>query len=183
VTDLQPTTALGATSPRRATFGTLTLAENTTLALASLERRRDGATAGPAGLGLPGPGAMWSDGPVSVFWTGQDRWMVEGGGHALDDFAGGFALAGPGWSITDQTDAWVVLDITSHAGNPPLHGLLAKLVNIDPAVFCKGTATRLLFHYMSIHVLVRDEHQIRVLGIRSSAGSLWHALVLAGSRL
>lgn len=182
MTDLQPTTALGATAPRHATFGALTLTENATLALASLARRHDGASAAPAGLRLPGRGGRWSDGPVSAFWTGPDRWMIEAEDRAPDDLAGALAQAAPGWSVTDQTDAWVALDITYQAGHPAVHALLAKLVNLDPAAFGKGTATRLLLHHLSVHILFGDD-RIRILGPRSSAASLWHALVSAASRL
>ncbi|TIQ13528.1 MAG: sarcosine oxidase subunit gamma, partial [Mesorhizobium sp.] len=59
----------------------------------------------------------------------------------------------------------------------------SKLVNIDLANFGPGGATRTGLEHMSCFVIRRGDVHAAVLGARSSAGSLWHALETAAKRL
>lgn len=152
MTDLTPICALGGTTPRVATFGAVRMAENPDLVLTSV--------AG-SGLDLPGPGQFAN----GAFWTGPDQWMLE-------------RPAPEGALTTDQTDAWVVLEIE---GN--IEPLLEKLVNIDPARIAPGHATRTALEHMGVFVIRRSATQVAVLGMRSAAGSLWQALEIAAKRL
>lgn len=181
--DLKPTTALGGSAARTVTHGALTLAENPGLALASLALRRNSDEPAPFGLRLPGPGLWVSDGDVTALWTGPGQWLIEGRDRAETDFAAEVAAQCPGCSVTEQADGFVAFEIRSSAGEPPVVALMAKLVNLDPSRFGPGTATRTGLEHMSVFVIRRAADHLAVLGIRSAAGTLWHALDTAAARL
>jgi len=180
VPDLQPTCALGAPKPKTARFGVLTVTENANLALASVALRRD---AGAPDLPLPGPGEWIEAEDIAVFWIGPDQWMVEGHGRAADDFAHAIAHRALGCSVTEQTDGFAAFEITSDAGAEPIRALLEKLVNVEAHCFTAGQATRTGFHHMSVFVIRRADDRLAVLGMRSAAGTIWHALTETAGRL
>ena len=183
MTDLTPITALGARAPARHAFGALTIAENAGLALASLALRRDAAQPAPLGLALPGPGAWQAGQGVAAFWTGPGQWMIEAEERAAEDFAAVLAGEAPGCSVTEQTDGWTAFEIVSDRGGAPIRALMEKLVNIDAAAFGPGSATRTGLHHMSVFLIRRAEDRLAVIGIRSLAGALWHALGETAGRL
>lgn len=113
------------------------------------------------GLDLPGPG-LFADG---AFWTGPDQWMLE-------------RPAPEGCLITDQTDAWAVFEIEG-----PVEPLLEKLVNLDLSRFGPGSATRTGMEHMGVFVIRRSTTRVAVYGMRSAAGSVWHALETAAKNL
>lgn len=181
--DLTPLTALGDPAPRSVTHGALTLTETPGLALASLALRRGTAEPAPFGLALPGPGRRVAGRGMAAFWTGPGQWMLEAEARAETDFAAEVAAACPGCSVTEQTDGFVAFEIASADGAVPIGALLTKLVNLDAAAFAPGHAIRTGLEHMSVFVLRRDEGQLAVLGMRSAAGTLWHALETAARRL
>lgn len=186
--DLKPTTALGGDNPRNARHGALIVEENASLALASLALRRDAATPLPfgplfSGLALPGPGQWVSKGEFSALWTGPDQWLIEGHGQAETDFAALVGAQCPGCSVTEQTDGFAAFEIRSTEGEAPILALMAKLVNLDPARFGPGTASRTGLEHMSVFVIRRAPDHLAILGMRSAAGTLWHALETAAARL
>lgn len=182
MTDLVAVTALGGSAPATARFGALGLAETPDLALASLALREGAAPPVLPDLVLPGPGGWAAGGDLAAFWTGPGQWMIEGPGRAEADFAGEIATLAPGAAVTEQTDAWVAFDIASTAGAGPILRLMEKLVNIDVAGFGSGRATRTGLEHMSVFLVRRAEDRLGVLGMRSAAGSLWHALTTAAAR-
>lgn len=183
MTDLTPITALGAAAPAGRRFGPLRISENPDLAFASLALRRGTVQPMPMGLTLPGPGG-WAEGQgVAAFWTGPDQWMIEAAGRATEDFAAALAVEAAGCTITEQTDAWVCFDIASDDGAGPIRAVMEKLVNLDAAAFEPGSATRTTMHHMSVFVIRRAEDRLAVIGMRSLAGSLWHALETTGRHL
>ncbi|PZQ48305.1 MAG: sarcosine oxidase subunit gamma [Rhodovulum sulfidophilum] len=183
MTDLVPETALGAAEPRVVTFGALTLTEDAGLALASLALRTGGTAPAPFGLALPGPGGWATGGGIAALWTGPGQWLVEAPGRAAEDFAAALSTEAPGASVTEQTDGWTAVEITSAAGPAPVEALLAKLVNVDLGGFGPGRARRTLLEHMGVLVIRRAPDRLAVLGTRSSAASLWHALETAARRI
>jgi heterotetrameric sarcosine oxidase gamma subunit len=183
VADLTPITPNGAEAPRVETFGALTLSENTSLALASLALGRDAQAPAPFGLALPGPGRWQRQGTVAAFWSGHGQWMIEADGRAETDFAAELASAAPGAAVTEQTDGWVIVEIVSADGAAPILQLTERLVNLDLAVLGQGYATRTLLEHMSVYIIRRAEDRLAILGMRSAAGSLWHALATAARRM
>ncbi|MEL0438889.1 sarcosine oxidase subunit gamma [Phycobacter sp. K97] len=175
MTDLTPITALGMAEAARVSHGALIFAENPDIALASLTLRK-GVT---PPQGLPEVGEF-KDG---AFWIGPNQWMLEGPGQAETDFAARVQGDLPGCSITEQTDGFWVVEVTSVKGAAPLEDLMAKLVNIDPAAFATGQAIRTGLHHMTVFLVRRRDDHMAIIGMRSYAGALWHALNRAAHRL
>lgn len=174
--DLRLSSVVGFSPPKTFEQGALSLTQNSDLALASLALRRGADEPRPFGLALPGPGAWAARGDVSAFWTGPEQWMLEAQGRAESDFAAEVMAACPGQSVSEQTDGFVAFEIRSQAGENPILGLMAKLMNIDPRLFVAGSATRTGFEHMSVFVIRREVRHLAVLGMRSAADALWHAL-------
>ncbi len=181
--DLAPLTALGGGAPRVDTIGALTITERPDVALASVavRRGRDDAFAEAARdlIGAPWPEAAMSSGsgPVRAFWTAPGQWMVEAPFATHEDIAARLkARLVEAASVTEQTDGWVVLDVSG----PTVNGLFARLCPLDLEVLPNGATNRTLLHHMGCFVLVRAAGTlVTVLGPRSSAGSLHHALTEA----
>lgn len=185
MTDLIPVTAFGADAPRGATYGALTLTERPDIALASLTLRRGQAAPSPLSqplsLRLPGPGGLVQNARAGAFWTAPGQWMIEAEGKAETDFAAVVMQAAPGCSVTEQTDGWTAFDCTGAAAD--IDRLLERLVNLPPAATAPGRAARTVLHHMPAYLLRRDLGHLTVWGMRSMAGSLWHALDTAAARL
>ncbi|AJE44843.1 sarcosine oxidase subunit gamma [Celeribacter indicus] len=183
MTDLTPITALGGTIARSETHGLLTLTERPDIALASLARRRNGEVPEPFGLTLPEAGKRIESGPIGIFWSARDQWMVEAEGRAEEDFAATLKVEVPGASVTEQTDGWAALDLGSADGAAPVHALLERLMNVDLSAFGPGSATRTGLEHMGVFVLRITEDRLRIWGMRSSYATLWHAVGQAARRL
>lgn len=181
--DLSPMTALGGTAHRSLRHGGLLLEETPGLALASLALRRGAAVPSPFGLTPPGPGGWVAGESAAAFWTGPGQWMIEGPGRAETDFAAEVARQCPGCSVTEQTDGFTGFEIVSEAGEAPIAALLEKLVNLDPVRLGPERATRTGLHHLTVFVIRRAPERLAVLGTRSAAGSLWHALEMAVRRM
>lgn len=181
--DLEPITALGGGAAYAVTHGAFTIVENADLALASLALRRGSIAPAPFGLTLPGQSKWASRGEVAAFWTGPDQWLLEGQGRAETDFAAEVVAQCPGCSVTEQTDGFVGFEIRSVAGEAPILALMAKLVNLDPSRFGPGAASRTSLEHTSVFVIRRAPDHLAVLGMRSSAGTLRHALETAAAYL
>lgn len=183
MTDLKPITALGNAEPMRRAIGYLELTEIVTTGLASLALSRATIHASILGLELPAPGKWASSGEISAFWTGPNQWMIEGEGRGTNDFVrylNGNVLQG---ALTDQTDGWVTFEVRSLADDHTLVRLMEKLFNIDLARFVTGSATRTGLEHMSVFVIRKAPDRLVVMGMRSAAGSIWHALETAASRV
>ena len=107
--------------------------------------------------------------------------MVEAAGQAETNFAAALARTVPDGAVTDQTDGYACIDVTGTDAN--LNRLFAKLVNIDPKALITGTAVRTGLDHMKVFVVRRSAEQVSFLGLRSYAGSLWHAIETAACRL
>lgn len=182
MTDLYPVTALGGRAPRAARFGALTLSENSDLALASLALPSGQSAPMPFGLALPEVACAVAAGSYGAFWTGRDQWMIEAEGLAETDFAAALQAQAPGCAVTEQTDGFAAIEIAASAA-APLEALLSKLVNLDPKTLGPGSCTRTGLEHMSVFLVRRSETRLAVIGMRSLAGALWHALSLAAHRL
>lgn len=181
--ELKPTTALGADKARNARHGVFTIEENTGLALASLALRRDSIQPAPFGLDLPGPGLWTGNDRAAALWMAPHQWLIEAEGRAESDFAAEVSAICPGCSVTEQTDGFVAFEIHSASGEAPIIALMAKLVNIDTSRFGAGSATRTNLEHLSVFVIRRAPDRLAILGMRSAAGTLWHALETAASRM
>lgn len=182
MTDLTPITALGGTSARVQKFGALTISENTELGLASLSLRSGQSAPSPFGLILPDVGRSSAIEGFAAFWTATGQWMIEANGQADRDFAKALKSEAPQCSVTEQTDGFVAFEIESIDGAGPINDVMAKLVNIDPLGFDEGSALRTGLEHISVFLVRRSAGHIAVIGMRTLADSLWHALSTAAAR-
>lgn len=183
MTDLIPITALGATTPRRARFGGLSIVENSGLALASLALHAGQTPPAPFGLTLPDVGKCTGNTETGAFWIGRDQWMIQAPGRGESDFAADLRAQAPKASVTDQTDGFVAFEITSANGALGIEALMAKLVNIDPKTLQPGGVTRTGLDHMSVFLIRRAGNTLCVIGMRTFAGALWHAIATAAGHL
>ena len=181
--DLSPLPALGGSAAHVEIIGAITITERTDIALASVAVRRgkDSALADAASdlIGAPWPGtaSCAGTGELRAFWTAPGQWIVEAPFATHEDIAAFLkARLGDTASVTEQTDGWVVLDITG----PEVNALFRLLCPLDLESLPTGSAGRTLLHHMGCFVLVRSAGEtVTVIGARSSAGSLLHAVTTA----
>lgn len=183
MTDLTPMTALGSQTARIQTHGALTLTETPDLALASISLRKNAVQPDIKGLVLPSVGRWSAHGGLAAFWMGPDQWMIEARGLGDTGVAHTVKEAAPECSVTEQTDGFVAIEIQSDAGGAPIRALLGALVNLDANTFDTGSAARTGLEHMTVFVIRRAEDRLAVIGMRSLAGSLWHAVEQAAKRL
>lgn len=179
--NLTALTPLGATDHRVDTIGTRTLNEMVDGALASVAARLGQEAAASAliadfiGVDAPGPGRATS-GDVAAFWTGPDQWMVEAPFATHEDLAAQIsARAGGVASVTEQTDGWCRFDLSG----TDLAEVFALLCPLDYPSFTGGEATRTSIDHLGCFVVCRTPDHASVIGPRSAAGSLHHALLTA----
>ncbi|MES2847173.1 MAG: sarcosine oxidase subunit gamma [Pseudomonadota bacterium] len=178
---LKPLCPLGHAAPETVTVGPVTVTEVVTTALASIATRRGreddvARAAAGAGIPLPLPGAAQDGAPYGAFWLGPDQWMVEAPFDSHEDIAAILRpVFGDAASITEQTDAWVRLDVTG----PDLPALFERLCNFDLRRHGPGSATRTMMEHLGCYMVVRATDTVSVIGPRSSAHSLHHALITA----
>ena len=173
---LKPLTPLGQSAPQTDTIGPVIITENTTVALASLAIRKgretDVAKAAKAlNITLPGPGHA----SENALWLAPDQWMIEAPFATHEDIT---AYLKPTFSdaasITEQTDAWVRFDLSG----PDLHAMFELLCNLDTRAMQPGDATRTVIEHLGCYVTCTAAG-LSILGPRSSAQSLHHALITA----
>lgn len=178
---LEPLTPLGHFEPLTETLGPLTLREVVDTALASLATRRGreadvAAAAASLGLPLPSPGRAASGPTFAAFWLGPDQWMVEAPFATHEDISAHLRAAFEGAaSITEQTDAWVRFDLAA----PDLAPLFERLCALDTPAMEPGHATRTVIEHLGCYVICRTLGLFTILGPRSAARSLHHALTTA----
>ena len=177
---LKPLSALGREFLSVETIGPVTLTEDMDTALASLASRLGHEAevadlAARAGVPLPEPGQAASQGDWGAFWVGPGMWMIEAPYGTHEDIAAHLKpIFGEAASITEQTDAWARFEVTG-----PLQPLFERLCNLDLWRFGPGSATRTVIEHLGVYAIRRAPNRMTLLGARSSADSLHHALVTA----
>lgn len=179
--DLTPLLPMGATTPREDTHNGVTLSEIGGTALASFAARLGKEDAARATLSdflsdtPPAPGqATLSD--TGAIWIAPDQWLIVGSEDTPGALAASLVTAAQGAaSVTDQTGAWCRFDLKG-AGLPAVFELLCPM-NLRNAA--PGAATRTSIHHLGCFVILRADDHVTVLGPRSSAQSLHHALITA----
>ncbi len=180
---LKALTPLGAYEPLVDEFSGLSIREVTDRALASLAARigqeQACAVAAKALLGadLPEPQTWAAAGDFTAWWMGPDQWMLDAeyAKHTL--LAAEVKTAvGDAASVTEQTDGWCRFDLEG----PCCFDVLERLCQLDLRSGAAGDAQRCSLEHVGVFLLCRAPGQsYSVLGPRSSAASLHHALVTA----
>lgn len=181
--DLKPITPLGAATARTDKFTGLTIAENPDRALASLTARQghdaDMAKAAKSLLGYELPGVSQSQigDPYSAFWIGPDSWMLDAPYVGHERIAATVKTAiGDAASMVEQTDAWCRFDLTG----PRCADVFERLCNVPIRTMQAGEITRSQIEHLGCFVWCHKAGtSYSILGPRSSAGSLHHALCAA----
>lgn len=179
--DLIAITPLGATRPRIDSHGPVTLTEVTDRVLASVAARLGHETQTGALLasliGTPAPGPARMGGTsLMAFWMGPDQWMLSAPVETQEDLAHQVKAQAKGAaSVTDQTGAWCRFDLTGDG----LADVLERLTNANTRAFSGGEAQRAAVEHMGCFLLCHSPRHISVIGPRSSAASLHHALLTA----
>ena len=181
--DLAPITPLGGTDARSDRVGSVTITEVADRALASLacrlgqEAAFDSAARALFGCGLPEPGQSVTAGDWVLIWTGPGQWFVEAPFATHEDIAARLKSAfGAAASVTEQSDAWAPFDLSGEG----VLAVMERLVPVDTTMMETGSATRTVVEHIGCHVICREAAQrFTVMGARSFAASLHHALVAA----
>ncbi|SMR72955.1 sarcosine oxidase subunit gamma [Aliiroseovarius halocynthiae] len=176
--NLKPITPLGAETARVDQFSALTIAEVPDRALASLTARegckefREKASAF-LGFELPSVGQSAAGSAYAAFWIGPESWMVDAPYGGNEDLARQVKAAVEGSaSVVEQTDGWCRFDLSGEA----TIAVLERLCNADCQQMAVGAVTRTQIHHLGCFMW-RQDGVFTVIGPRSSAGSLHHALM------
>jgi len=182
---LAPRTPLGHALPEQHNTGGFALTEVVDTALGSLTVRAGQSAAvadraAAAGLPLPGPACWLPGAPYAAFWLAQDSWMIEAPFASHEDIHRHLrGLFGDTASITEQTDGWARFDIRGEN----LPALFERLCPVDLRGLAPGHATRTVIEHIGCYLIWREPGRISVIGPRSSAAALWHALETAARAL
>jgi len=160
----------------------------TVLVMARRQRGADAIAALQSAFALQPPAmpGRVTDGRVAIVWSGPGQWLVT----SAEADAAGFAKAvsdrvGAAASCSDQSDARVVLRLSGDGARRTL----MKVVGIDvhPTAFPVGAAAMTPVAHMPCHLWrcadANGAPVFEIAGARSTAGSLWHALVAAAAEL
>lgn len=184
---LKAITPLGSTGPDIATFPNLTITEVADRALASLSMRHGQETefaklaSDLLGFELPEPGHAAVGPTYSAFWIGPDSWMIDASYATHERLACEVkATMRDSASVVEQTDGWCRFDITGTSSCD----MFERLCNADIRAMRTQAATRCAIHHIGCYLWCHEPRAaFSVLGPRSSAGSLHHALVEAAQAI
>lgn len=178
--DLAPLNALGGADPREAQIGSVILREHVGFALASVTARQvNGAACKDAlarllGAPVPGPDQAVLSEPYAALWIAAESWLVAAPSDGHEDLAARLAEEmGAAASVTEQSDGWVTIDLEG----ADVPDMLERLCPAPVRRMQGGAARRTTIHQMGCFLICRGTHaSFRLIGPRSSADSLWHAL-------
>ncbi|WP_044008491.1 sarcosine oxidase subunit gamma [Leisingera methylohalidivorans] len=180
---LKAITPLGGHEPQVDAFTGLLIREVAGRALASLAARQgqeeavNSAAAAYLGGALPGPAGWTETGAFATWWMGPDLWMVSAPHDSHELLAGELKQAvGEAGSVVEQTDGWCRFDMEGARCSD----VLERLCNADVRGGKAGSAVRTSMEHLGVFLLCHAPgQQYSIIGPRSSAGSLHHALLAA----
>ncbi|MGB7241396.1 MAG: sarcosine oxidase subunit gamma [Sulfitobacter sp.] len=181
--NLTAITPLGGTIAQEDTIGSLKIREVPGVALASVSARIGGEKATSAALkkltgsAAPTPGKATLSDAISAFWTGPDQWMLMAPlpGYEMLAEAAIDAFKSKA-SITEQTGGWARFDVEGR----DTFDLFERLCALPVRKMAPGDANRTRIEHLECFVICTASG-FSVLGPRSSAKSLHHALTTAAS--
>jgi sarcosine oxidase subunit gamma len=183
VHDLTALTPLGAQGARVTTFDGVEITENPDWALASVAARQDrqkqlsAAAKKLLGGALPGVSLVSGTSEISAFWIGPEQWMFQAPFATHEDLAAQLKKALKDTaSVVEQTDGWVRFEVKGARAMD----VFERLCALDTRAMATGHVTRTAIEHMSCFVICQKAgHAFSVLGARSSAASLHHAMCTA----
>ena len=181
VPKLHALSPLGFTTPRRDMVGTYAISEVTDRAMVSVTARKNCGAAVTTILTKilkqPAPKVGgYCAGEIEAFWTGQSQWMLAAAFDEYEDIVASFSGTFKGKaSLTEQSDGWCRFAITG----PDLDRLCSLLCNIDMRGLTAAKARRTSIEHIGCFVLRSANDNVQIIGPRSSAASLHHAISAA----
>ena len=181
VHNLNPMSPLGNRELISKEVGPYTVSEVTAYSLASYSLRKGSENDAKKKLeqfiGSSLPDVMNSNfGDISSFWIGPSQWLIEAPIEIHEDLARELSEVSVGKaSITEQTDAWCRFDLKGSELAKPF----SLLCNVDVPSFKGGEVTRCQMDHLGCFLICRDIKNITILGPRSAAESLYHAIITA----
>ncbi|UWQ49396.1 sarcosine oxidase subunit gamma family protein [Leisingera caerulea] len=180
---LKAISPLGGHEPRADTFTGLLIREVTDRALASLAARQgqaeavNAAAASYLGGPLPEPASWSAAGEFAAWWMGPDLWMVSAPHDSHELLAADLKQAvGEAGSVVEQTDGWCCFGLEGVR----CFDVLERLCNANVRAGTSGDAIRTSMEHLGVFLLCHEPGQrYSIIGPRSSAASLHHALVAA----
>lgn len=182
MSDLRPRSALDGVDD---VIGTIRLREVTNISLVSVAARRNSQDRCHAWLrmtfgAVPGPNGSESSVAGTALWMGPDQWMLSRQIGPDFDYAGNIKTElDEAASVTEQTGSWVTIEVTGDR----LADAFERLCAIPIRTMQPGEARRTQIHHQSCFVVLESKSAARILGARSSARSLWHALTMTAKAL
>jgi len=178
VHNLKPITPLGGDTCQIHDFEGLKIVEHTNFALASVALRRHHAPAAIEAFletPLPAPGKWGTHAHLDAMWIGPDQWLFQAPYDTHELLAEQIKTAvGDSASVTEQTDGWCQFEVSGSR----CVDVFERLCNIDIRAMSQGDVTRTLLHHLGCFVKCENAHdRFFIIGPRSSAGSLLHALI------
>ncbi len=182
---LHQLTAFGSAKPTIVEIGSTRISERFDVALASIATRHGqekafATAAKKAKIPLVGPAQSVIGAPYGCFWVAPEMWFVEAPFVTHKNIVAKLKpIFGDTASITEQTDAWLRLDMTGEA----LAELFARLCNLDLAALPDAYASRTVIEHLGCYLIRHNINAITLYGPRSSAASLLHALEITAKSL
>ena len=181
VPKLHAVSPLGFTTPHKHMVGAYAISEVTDRAMASVTARKDCGAAVKniltKILKQPAPEVGgYCAGEIEAFWTGQGQWMLAAPFDDHEDIVASFVGTFKGKaSLTEQTDGWCRFSISG----PDIDRLCSLLCNIDMRGLIAGKASRTSIEHIGCFLVRVADDSLHIIGPRSSAGSLHHAISAA----
>ncbi len=179
--NLHALSPLGFAMPHKESIGSFTVSEIIDRAMVSVTSRKGCEIAVTTILekilkqSAPAIGE-YRAGTIDAFWTGQSQWMLAAPLADHEDIVASFSKKFKGKaSLTEQTDGWCRFAVSGS----DIDRLCSLLCNIDMRRLRAGGATRTAIEHIGCFVLRLADDKIQIIGQRSSAGSLHHAIVTA----
>lgn len=118
------------------------------------------------GVGMPKPNRSLSKGEARIIWTGGGQAMVLGP-----------KVAPQGAALTDQSDAWAVVELEG----PASRDVLARLMAIDlrDGAFKRNHTARTLLRHMTCSVTRVGANRYQIMVFRSMAKTAVHDITEA----
>lgn len=177
--NMKELTPLGAQKPQVDHYDGLIVSENISRSLVAITARNgqgqafEKNTKALLGFGLPDVSRAIEHTAFSAFWIGPNSWMIDAPYQGAEGLARQLkAAVGEAGSVVDQTDGWCRFDLTGATQV----GVLQRLSNADSAQMKTGDVTRTQIHHLGCFLWRIEQGGFAVLGPRSSAGSLYHAI-------
>mgnify|MGYP006112434671 CR=1 FL=1 len=180
---IQEITPLGSNSPHSDYFKGLNILEVANRSLVVLSARRERETElvdlikEHLGLNLPDVAKSSCIGDLVARWIRPNTWMVEApyiGQEILETELK--KHVGNVGSVVDQTDVWCLFDING----PHCLNVLERLCNVDTSVMVAGAISSTQLEHLSCFIICKAEQRdFRIMGPRSAAASLRHAIISA----